>query len=521
MCLFLCKLLLVFLILGALHKQIEGRKKSRHESHGEKFVQHHTHHKTGKRTHVRSELDHVLTGKEANYRRSMKRENVTAEKDSALLTRQAEDILMDEIRGSDQAANRAEISFDIPKQLEYLKSSMKAGDITDIDTENMISLNEQKGTYLPASEVTGNVRGTPTKKLLTEQFKNISGLPDFMLKKHVPRPGKGKAVSLVEKVADSLQPGVGALSGIKQLLEESKVEQSLKKHLDSMNTNFISNIPNPPVPNEPSVVETSNSAESLNAVNVASEPALNPGYMTPISPDQVYDEAISPPEQLLDDLSTGKFKHPLSDNALEKMSDWNANKEYLADNGFMAQDPGILSPKLSRVSSEFMPVHDVYLHQKPIHPTQIMSKDSLELLKNDPEILGRNQELLNSQQFHSLSDLDSIGPPIYPAKIVHLPHRPKHVFLPSKHIVTHLKGAEYHQDNDEGIVWHNHNTEDYMNEDGEISEQLYHPHHTGKLYATQLISIAENLHFPVKIKIACYGLCILKVMSAFCRPNLQ
>ena len=504
MCLYLCKLSFVFLIFSLVlfeHAESKRHHRLHKDRHERKLLQHGDRESSEvvKRTHVSSE-DKDIT-KEANYRRSMKRENVTEEKDSALLSRKAEDILMDEINRSDQAANRAEIAFDIPKQLEYLKSSMKAGDIADLDTENMIDLNEKKGAYLPVSEVKASVRNTPKKKLLTEQFKKITGLPEFMSKKHDSKLRKGKAASLIENVADSLQPNTNAMSGIKQLLEESKVEQSLKKHLDAMNTNMIGNIPNPPVPNEPSVIETGNSAESLNAVNIASQPALNPAYITPISQDQIYDESISPPEQLLDDLSTGKFKRPLSENALEKMSDWNPNKEYLADNGFLSQVPEASSPRLSRVSSEMMPVHDLYLNQPPMKPTEIVSKDSLQLLKNDPEILGRNQEVLNGRQFHSLSDLDSIGPPIYPAKVVHLPHRPKHVFLPSKHVVTHFSGGDFHDNEDEGVIWRNEHTEDDIDDSGEVTEHLFHPHRPGKAIKIKVL-IVVNLYGQLVVSLA-------------------
>ena len=481
MCLLLYKISFVLLILCAiLPKGTHGKRdRSRHaDKHYEKFLQNGRSSKRGisKRTHVTDHGD-VISRKEPNYRRSMKRENVTEERNSALLTRQAEDILLDEIKGSDQAANRAEINFDIPKQLEYLQSTMKAGDISDLDTDNMIDLNEKKGKYLPVSEIKVRAHHSPTKKLLTEQFKNISGLPDFMLKKQGAKLRKG--ASLVEKVADSLQPKVGALSGIKQLLEESKVEQSLKKHLDSLNANFISNIPSPPVMSEPSIVETGNNAESISAVNLASEQGLDQAYITPISSDQVYDEAISPPEQLLDELSTGKFKKPLSENALEKMSEWNANKEFLNDNGYLARDPEIASPKLTRVSSEFLPVHDLFLNQPAMKPTEVLSKHSLDLIKNDPEVLGRNQQILNVKRFHSLSDLDSIGPPIYPARVVHLPHRPKHVFMPSKHLVTHIRGDDYHEDDNDGATWQTHHSEDAIDGDGEFSDHLYHPHHQG------------------------------------------
>lgn len=480
MCLYWCKITFLFLILnGILIKQIQVNGGHLHHKvkHGRKSSQSSARdsHEVGKRTNVASN-GAELAAKPANYRRSMKSVNATEEKNSALLTRRAEDIFMDEIKGSDQAANRAEISYDIPKQMEFLKASMKAGDITDLDTENMIDLNEKKGTYLPVSEVAGSVRGSPTKKLLTEQFKNISGLPDFMMKDK-SKLGKGKHVSLVERVADSLQPSASAISGIKQLLEENKVEQSLKKHLDAMNSKMISDISNPPMMNMPSVIDTNSRAESLSAVDMASQLPLNPAYITPISSDQIYDESISPPEQLLDELSTGKFKRPLSENALDKMSDWNPNREYLADNGFFSQDIGEIAPKLSRVSSEILPVHDVYLHQKPMRPTGAITRDSLELLKNDPEVLGRNQELLNSKQFHSLSDLDTIGPPIYPARVVHLPHRPKHVHLPPKRIVTHLKGIDLHQDEDEGVLWHQEDPEDAMDND---EEHFYHPHRPGK-----------------------------------------
>ena len=474
MCLFFCKVSFVLVLSFAFClKDTHAKGERLHQGYKnfDKFSQIGPNHEGSERTHAKLNNGDVAVPKEANFRRSMKRENVTEEENSALLTRRAEDIFMDEIKGSDQAANRAEIAFDIPKQLEYIKASMKAGDISDIDTDNMIDLNEKKGAYLPVSEVKAHTRNAPKKKLLTEQFKNITGLPDFMLKKPGLQFSKDKSATLVEKVADSLQPGAGALSGIKMLLEESKVEQSLKKHLDKMNANLINSIPNPPVPNVPSIVETSNGEESLNAVNLASEQGLNTAaYITPISSDQLYDESISPPEQLLDELSTGKFKRPLSDNALERMSEWNANKEFLHDNGYASHEPEFASPKLTRVSSEMLPVHDLVLNQQPVKSTEIVSKESLELLKSDPEVLGRNQEILNGKRFHSISDLDSIGPPIYPARVVHLAHRPKHIFMPSKHIVAHFNGGDFHEDE---------NSEDGAYDDGEFTGHLYHPHRPG------------------------------------------
>ena len=484
MCLLLYKISCILLILCV---------SSPSSTHAKRDESHHTYKNYGKllqvggkggqeasrRTQTSNKHEDAEFRKEANYRRSMKRQNVTEEKNSALLTRRAEDILLDEIKGSDQAASRAEIAYDIPKQLDYLQSSMKAGDISDIDTDKMISFNERKGAYLPVSQVKASIHDSPKKKLLTDEFKKITGLPDFMLKNQGSKLKKVKATSLVEKVADSLQPKASALSGIKQLLEESKVEQSLKKHLDSMNANIINSIPRPPVLNEPSIIETGNSAESLNAVNLASGPQLGPAYITPISPDQMYDEAISPPEQLLDELSTGKFKRPLSDSALEKMSEWNANKEFLNDNGLIPHDQELTSAKLTRVSSEMLPIHDLYLNQPPVKPTELVSKGSLELLKSDPEVLGRNQQILNGKRFHSLSDLDSIGPPIYPARVVHLPHRPKHVYLPSKHVFTHLQGGDFHEDEDEGAVWPNQPFEDAIGDDEEDRDHFYHPHQPG------------------------------------------
>lgn len=455
--------------------------------------------------------------KDTNHKRTMKRQNVTAEKDSDLLTKKAEDIFLDEIKGSDQAANRAEISYDIPKEVNFLESSMKAGDISDIDTANMIDINEKKGAYLPVANIKATARAKGNTRL-TDQFRNISGLPEFMFK---PKSKNVKSASLIERVADSLQPRASAISGIKQLLEETKVEQSLKKHLDNFPNSIANNIantnidttvpdigntvpeaantvpeaanavpetadavPNPPVPNEPSIIDT-------NVNTVPSDTQVNPGYVAAINPDQVYDESISPPEQLLDDLSTGKFKHPLSDTVLDRMSDWNPNKEYLADNGYSSPGDGIMSPKLTRISSEMMPVHDLYLKPKPVKPTELYSKQALDYFRKDPEVLGRNQELLNSNQYHSLSDLDAIGPPIYPEKVVRLPHRPKHIYLPSKHVFTHIKAPDLYHDVDEGMehdvhpdihgddVHDNHHTEDTIDDDGEISPNLFHPRHEG------------------------------------------
>ena len=493
MCLYLRGVWIAFAIITiALIFQIEAKRHDsiHHKSGHENAIRNKkVSHEIDRRTHVSHDRHAVTESKKPTYRRSMKRVNVTQERKSNLLSRKAEDILMDEITGSDQAANRAEISYNIPKELEFLKSSMKEGDITDIDTANMIDLNERKGAYLPVSQVKASINNRPAQNLLTEQFRNISGLPEFIFRKGSKLRSK-KPVSLLERVAQTLQPSASAISGIKQLIEENKVEQSLKKHLDSLNANLINAIAHPQPNNQPAVVDTVDRAATINTLNAASDPVLNPAYITPVNPDQIYDESISPPEQLLDDLSAGKFKHPLADKDLERMSEWNANKEFLADNGYVNTNEGMLAPKMTRVASDIMPVRDVFLKPKIAKPTEGISKDSLELLRDNPEVLGRNQNLLNSHQFHSLSDLDSIGPPIYPAKIVHLPHKSKHIFMQPKHLYTHMEGGDFHHDVNEGFTMENsHFAMNDDDEDDHMEEHMYHPHRPCRFNC----SICKNL----------------------------
>ena len=526
------KTYLILLTLGLFALQlIDGHRDRSHRNSVKSKHRHEFSRNIERRTRILHNNKDATETKDTNHKRTMKRQNVTAEKDSDLLTKKAEDIFLDEIKGSDQAASRAEISYDIPKEVNFLESSMKAGDISDTDTANMIDINEKKDAYLPLTSIKATVRAKDNTRL-TDQFRNISGLPEFMVK---PKSKNVKSASLIEKVADSLQPKASAISGIKQLLEETKVEQSLKKHLDNFpssvanniaNTNMVTAVPdianaipniantvrdgasnavpetadavpNPPVPNEPSIIDT-------NSNTIPNDAQVSPGYVAAINPDQVYDESISPPEQLLDDLSTGKFKHPLSDTVLDRMSDWNANKEFLADNGYSNPGDGIMSPKLTRISSEIMPVHDLYLKPKSVKPTALYSKQALEYFRKDPEVLGRNQELLNSNQYHSLSDLDAIGPPIYPEKVVRLPQRPKHIYLPSKHVVAHIKAPDLYHDVDESVehdvhpdfhaddIHDNHHTEDTIDDDGEISPNLYHPRHEGNYSSIFLFLLKFN-----------------------------
>ena len=411
---------------------------------------------------------------QASFRRSYKRGNIKTEKESELV-RKAEDILMDEIKGSEQAANRAEISYDIPKETEYLDASMKAGDFTDTDTSNMIGYNEKKGAYLPVLAENGATRDVGSTKKLSEQLGNNTGAFEFWREPNDDsniHPSKN--VSLLENVPETVQPTSNAISGLKQLLEENRVEQSLKKGLD-----LVPNLGHSVIHQE------HNLANPLDNTAVSTSPLgegvpLSTGFITRVNQDQMFDESVSPPEQLLDELSQGKFKHPLSDGALEKMSNWNANKEYLVDNGFFNLQGLNDGPKLSRISSAIRPVHDVYLKPKPVVPTALMSKGQMDLLGRDPEILGRNQQFLNGGQYHSISDLDAIGPPVYPGSVVQMPHKSRHVFMPTKHTYAHVNGINMYANEDEGARhWQYHGGE-YQGDRYRGGEYHRGGHHEGE-----------------------------------------
>eukprot|EP00794_Sanderia_malayensis_P012273 gene12273-13538_t len=422
----------------------------------------------GKKLHNVARTNIVQGGKNSVAKgvRSSKRQDV-GKLAADLLSQSGAQILEDEIKRSDQAANSVEMAFNIPKENAFLDTSMKEGDNIDTDTANMIDYNAKKGAYLPVStavEPPGGNNEADKRKILTEQFGNITGLPEFMLVKKPKR--KSKNVSLVDTVADALQPTSSAFTGIKQLLEETKVEQSLKKGLDAVPS--LGRSISPDFQSLP--VQLDKVPAAINSMPVSEGVPLASGYTTPINPDEVFDESVSPPEQLLDELSAGRFKHPLSESVLNKMSNWNANKEYLMDNGYMQKQQ--TGARLSRVSSDVVPVHDVYTKTAPISPTFGIPRGVYNILGRDPEVLGRNQQFLNKQQYHSISDLDSIGVPVYPGNVVHLPHhqRPKHVVLPFKHVVAHFNGGPMFEDVEDGVrPWHF--------EDDEGSRYHHHNHH--------------------------------------------
>ena len=377
----------------------------------------------------------------------------SGERKSGPAANKAEDLLMDEIQGSEKEANDVQ-NFDNANAEEVISSSMKEGDMRDIETPTMIRFNEMKGKYIPVfleNAVENSLSNQAATKTLTDQFKNISGLPEFGQK-------RTKNASLVETVAQSLVPRIKNIPGFKQLYEEAKEEQSLRKGLEELSS---------PKSGQPLSMFEKQMINSLDTSAAMPEqdnvvPDLVPSntmpeqsgadlreLVHPSSQEEYYDQSIDPPEQLLDLIATGRLRHPIPTNLLNSMSGWNANKMFLPQNGlarFGQSDPIPLMATASRIGSDLKPVHNLVINQ-PFYPeTNEISPETKNLYKHDPAVLGGNQIILDGSNIHNINDLESVGPAIFPGRIMHLKHHPKHVYFPTRHIFEHIDSpAIFHE----------------------------------------------------------------------------
>ena len=142
------------------------------------------------------------------------------------------------------------------------------------------------------------------------------------------------------------------------------------------------------------------------------------------------EQALAPPEQLLDMLSHGKFNDPLSENVLDQLSNLDPNKPLFPaiqqpqrQQSAVSRSPG----SLMQVGPELLPVRSVSVNYPKASAVQQQQQANArdiakteQLMRSSPYYLAQNNMLLDASHFKSVQDLSNIGESMFPQNVIDL-----------------------------------------------------------------------------------------------------
>ena len=240
----------------------------------------------------------------------------------------------------------------------------------------------------------------------------------------------GKSKKMVESSLDDSLSSEKHIEGasLEKTDSVSDDQQQLTPNVDIMNAH-----PSTLTENEQNLIASIDRAARKK--DVATEMAARIVMPMTIKNNAFSEQALAPPEQLLDMLSHGKFNDPLSDSVLDRLSSLDPNKPMFPSlvatqqrqqhqSAVSRSSPG----RLMQVGPELLPVRSIALnYQKAaVAKQQQQQANARELAKAEqlmqfnPEYLAQNNMLLDANNFKSVQDLSNIGESVFSPNVINL-----------------------------------------------------------------------------------------------------
>ena len=293
----------------------------------------------------------------------------------------------------------------------------------------------KKGTGLIIGDIASIAEAVDKVALHRAGVKSRGVKKQNMKKKH--KKLDGKVQKMMESSSDDSLSGVNLddshlLEGAsleKTKTDDKHQEQRLTSNVDIMNAHASTL-----TENEQNLISSIDRAARRK--DVATEMAARIVMPMTVKNNAFSEQALAPPEQLLDMLSHGKFNDPLPESVLDRLSNLDPNKPMfpsLAATQQRQQHESAVSRsnspgRLMQVGSELLPVRSIALnYQKAVAAKQQQQQASArqlakveQLMKSNPEYLAQNNMLLDANNFKSVQDLSNIGESVFSQNVIDL-----------------------------------------------------------------------------------------------------